>query len=327
MPDYALLLLTALTSFITCLVLGPFTIKMLHRLKFGQNIRNDGPQSHLKKAGTPTMGGVLILFSLSVGLIAGRQFTREMWLVFLLTLGFGLIGLIDDLIIILTKKSLGLKARQKLFAQIFLAGVTAVFLLGTNLSNTQIIPFTNLELTFPVGAIGNPLFFLFAVFVIVSMSNGVNLTDGLDGLAAGTTAIASLALGVLILLQGMPGLAVFAFALAGSCFGFIWFNGPPAQVFMGDTGSLALGAALAGLALFSRVSLFLPIIGGIFVAETLSVVIQVTSFKTSGKRVFRMSPLHHHFELGGMMEPQIMLRFWIVGIVLGVLGVLGYLVK
>jgi phospho-N-acetylmuramoyl-pentapeptide-transferase len=171
------------------------------------------------------------------------------------------------------------------------------------------------------------LFMGYAIFFIVGFSNAVNLTDGLDGLAGGTTAFATLALGLLAGFQGHTDLAFFAMALVGACIGFLWFNGPPAQVFMGDTGSLALGAAFAGIALFSGTTLFLPILGGVFVAETLSVIIQVVSFKTYGKRVFRMSPLHHHFELGGMLEPQIMLRFWMVGIVLAVLGVLGFLIR
>jgi phospho-N-acetylmuramoyl-pentapeptide-transferase len=300
---------------------------LLHRLKFGQSIRNDGPQTHLKKAGTPTMGGVLILFSLMLGLLMVRDFSPlVIWLLFL-TLSFGLIGLVDDLIIIITKKSLGLTARQKFLAQIIFAALAVFFIIQNHYPTAQLIPFSNLKLTFPTGGFGNPLFFLFAVFVIVAFSNAVNLTDGLDGLAGGTTAIAVLFLGVLALFQHQPDLAVFSFALAGACFGFVWFNGPPAQVFMGDTGSLALGAALAGIALFSQMSLFFVIIGGIFVAENLSVIIQVTSYKTTGKRVFRMSPIHHHFELGGMVEPKIMIRFWIIGIVLGVIGILGYLIK
>lgn len=327
MPVLIKLLFAALSSFIICLIAGPFTIRLLHRLKFGQSVRSDGPQSHLKKAGTPTMGGVLILFATVIGLAVVREFSPEvLWLLFL-TLGFGLIGLLDDLIIIITKKSLGLKARQKLLAQFIVAGIAAFFILVYRFPTAQIIPFTHHQLAFPAGTYGNPVFFIFAVFIIMAGSNAVNLTDGLDGLAGGTTAIAALALATLALFQGQTGLAVAAFALSGACFGFVWFNGPPAQVFMGDTGSLALGAALAGIALFSQTSLFLAIIGGIFVAETLSVMIQVTSFKTTGKRVFRMSPLHHHFELGGMIEPQIMLRFWIIGIVLGVIGVLGYLIR
>ncbi|MGE5583686.1 MAG: phospho-N-acetylmuramoyl-pentapeptide-transferase [Bacillota bacterium] len=321
------LLFAALTSFTVSLIIGPFAIRVLRRLKFGQSIRDDGPQTHLRKAGTPTMGGVLILFSLVIGVLAVHDFSPEIWWLLFLTLSFGMIGLVDDLIIIITKQSLGLKARQKLLAQIVFAGLATIFILQNQFSTSQLIPFSNFKLTFPAGGYGNPLFFVYAVFVIVAFSNAVNLTDGLDGLAGGTTAIAALALAVLALCQRQPGVAIFAFAIAGACFGFIWFNGPPAEVFMGDTGSLALGAALAGIALFTQMSLFFVIIGGIFVAENLSVVLQVTSFKTTGRRIFRMSPLHHHFELGGMMEPKIMLRFWIIGIVLGVIGILGYVIK
>lgn len=320
------LLFAALTSFGVSLLFGPPIINILHRLKFGQNIRDDGPRSHLKKAGTPTMGGILILLSLVVALIAVRDFSPEVIWVLFLTLGFGLIGLIDDLIIILTKRSLGLKARQKLFAQLVIAGMVTFFMIRSGYSTSQLIPFTDLTLTFPEFGWGNPLFFIFAVFVLVGVSNAVNLTDGLDGLAAGTMAIASLAMAGLLIFQNQTDLAIFALALTGACFGFTWFNSPPAQVFMGDTGSLALGGALGGMALFSQLTLFLPIIGGIFVAETLSVIIQVISFKTTGKRVFKMSPLHHHFELGGMMEPQIMIRFWMTGVVLGILGILGYVI-
>jgi phospho-N-acetylmuramoyl-pentapeptide-transferase len=321
------LIFAALASFIVSLVVGPFTIKMLHRLKFGQSIRSDGPQTHLKKAGTPTMGGILILFSLVIGLLMVREFSPVTLGLLFVTIGFGGIGLVDDLIIILTKKSLGLKARHKLLLQVIFAAFAAFFISRHPFSTSQMIPFSNLKLTFPGGGFGNPIFFLYAIFVIVAFSNAVNLTDGLDGLAGGTTAIASLFLGALALFQGQPQLAIFAFALTGACFGFVWFNGPPAQVFMGDTGSLALGAALAMIALFSQMSLFFVVIGGIFVAEVLSVTIQVTSFKTTGKRVFRMSPLHHHFELGGMVEPKIMIRFWIIGIVLGVIGIIGYIVR
>ncbi len=319
--------MAALSSFAISLLLGPATIKMLHRLKFGQNVRNDGPQTHLKKAGTPTMGGILILISLVAGLVAVKDFTPDVFWVLFLTVSFGLIGLVDDLIIIIAKRSLGLKARQKLFAQIVLAAMAVIYMVQSGYPTAQLVPFSNFSLSFPDFGMGNPLFFLYAVFIIVACSNAVNLTDGLDGLASGTTAVAALALGYLSFLQGNSGLGIFSVALAGACFGFVWFNGPPAQVFMGDTGSLALGAALAGIALFSQLSLFLPVIGGVFVAETLSVIIQVTSFKTSGKRVFRMSPLHHHFELGGMLEPKVMLRFWMVGVVLGVFGILGYFVK
>lgn len=328
MPEFARILLGALAAFVTCLIIGPVTIKILHQFKFGQSIRTDGPQTHLKKAGTPTMGGVMIIVALMVGLAVAGQYSREViWLLFI-TLSFGFIGLLDDMLIIMRKKSLGLKASQKILAQIIFASIATFFLLQNQLPTSQWIPFTNMKLTFPSLGWGllNPLFFAFAVFWIVGFSNAVNLTDGLDGLAGGTTAIALLIMGGLTFWQGQYGITIFAFVLAGACLGFVWFNGPPAKVFMGDTGSLALGAAFSGIGLFSQLSLFLPVVGGIFVAEALSVIIQVASYKTTKKRVFRMSPLHHHFELEGMQEPQVMLRFWITGIVMGALGVLGYLI-
>lgn len=327
MANYIVLIFTALTSFIISLIVGPPIIRILHQLKFGQSIRDDGPKSHQKKAGTPTMGGILIFIAMVSGLLVARPFTKEVFWLLFVTLGFGLIGFIDDMIIILTKKSLGLKARQKLFAQIAIAAIASIFMLQDPQVMTQWVPFSKWKLFFPNFEWGNPLFVVYATFIMVAASNAVNLTDGLDGLSAGTTAISLLAFAVLALLQGFQEMAIFAVALAGACIGFIWFNGPPAQVFMGDTGSLALGAALGALALFTRTSLFLPIIGGVFVAETLSVIIQVVSYKTTGKRVFRMSPLHHHFELGGMLEPQIMLRFWMVGVVLGILGILSFVIK
>ncbi|MGD8400776.1 MAG: phospho-N-acetylmuramoyl-pentapeptide-transferase [Bacillota bacterium] len=327
MPLFSKLLFTALTSFLIAILLGPPVIKILHRLKFGQSIREDGPQSHQKKAGTPTMGGVLILIAFLAGLMVNRQFTPAVRWVIFLTFGAGLIGFIDDLIIIVTKKSLGLKARQKLAGQIAVAGVATFFLLQMDFPTSQLIPFTRQTLIFAPTLPGKLLFFAYAVFFVVGFANAVNLTDGLDGLAGGTTAVAALAFGIIAYCQRQTDLAFLAMALVGACIGFLWFNGPPAQVFMGDTGSLALGSALAGIALFSRTTLFSLIIGGVFVAETLSVIIQVISFKTYGKRVFRMSPLHHHFELGGMLEPQIMLRFWMVGIVLAILGVLGIVIR
>jgi phospho-N-acetylmuramoyl-pentapeptide-transferase len=321
------LLFTALTSFIIAILLGPPVIKILHRLKFGQSIREDGPQSHQKKAGTPTMGGVLIMIAFLAGLMVNREFTPAVWGVLFLMFGAGMIGFIDDLIIIVTKKSLGLKARQKLAGQIGVAGIATFFLLKMGFATAQLVPFIGRALVFSPLLIGKILFFGYAVFFIVAFSNSVNLTDGLDGLAGGTTAIAALAFGIITCLQGHTDLALAAMSLVGACAGFLWFNGPPAQVFMGDTGSLALGGALAGIALFSQTTLFTLAIGGVFIAETLSVIIQVVSFKTYGRRVFRMSPLHHHFELGGMLEPQIMLRFWMVGVVLGVLGILGFLIR
>ncbi len=338
MSELARFVIAGITAFVVCLLLGPTVIKILHRLKFGQSVRDDGPQTHLKKSGTPTMGGVLIIIALLIGTLAPGYVTPKVIWVLFLTLGFGLIGFLDDIIIIIKKRSMGLTARQKMFAQIVVASIATTFLLTNHAETAQRIPFTNLMLEFPVlnlsmlklpfvDILSNIFFFVFSVFIMVGFSNAVNLTDGLDGLASGTTAVAAIIMGVFALLQGHNDLTTFAIAIAGACLGFVWFNGPPAQVFMGDTGSLALGGALAGIAMYSQLSFFLLIVGGVFVAETLSVMLQVTSFKFTGKRIFRMAPLHHHFELGGLAETKVMLRLWMVGIVLGGLGILGYIYR
>lgn len=316
------ILFAGLFSSLTVIIFGPITIKMLHRLKFGQSIREEGPESHRKKAGTPTMGGILILLGIVVGVFAGAGLKWGfplLWVVFI-TLAFGGIGFLDDLLIIIRKKSLGLKARHKLLAQVVFAGLLGIYVVHTGAMESILVPFSNLSIPMfqPVIA------FLIVVFITVGASNAVNLTDGLDGLAAGTTVVAAAAMGILAIQTGQTQLGIFSFAVTGACIGFTWFNSPPAQVFMGDTGSLALGAALAGVALLSKTPLYLGIIGGVFVAETLSVIIQVTAFKLTGRRVFRMSPLHHHFELGGWMESKVVFRFWIAGILLGILGIAGY---
>lgn len=315
------ILIAGLISFITVLIFGPATIRILHRLKFGQSIRTDGPQTHQKKSGTPTMGGILIYLGILAGVFAGAgTWTKDLiWLV-LVTLAFGAIGFIDDLIIIITKRSLGLKARQKLFAQVLLAGLFGWYVLSSKALPSLLIPFSSLMIPMT----NEIITFLFVVFTMVSETNAVNLTDGLDGLAAGTSVIAAVAFGVLALATNNPQIAVFCFALAGACLGFAWFNSPPAQVFMGDTGSLGLGAAFAAAATLIQTPLYLLVIGGVFLAEALSVAIQVTSFKLTGKRVFRMSPLHHHFELSGWMESKVVFRFWVVGILLAVIGVAGF---
>ncbi|HHZ20575.1 MAG TPA: phospho-N-acetylmuramoyl-pentapeptide-transferase [Firmicutes bacterium] len=316
------LLLAGLFSFLTVIVLGPATIRMLHRLKFGQSIREEGPASHLKKAGTPTMGGILILLGIVVGVVAGagRQWGLPLlWVVFI-TLAYGGIGFLDDLLIIIRKKSLGLKARHKLLAQVLFAGLLGIYVVHAGVMESILVPFSDLS----IPMVQPIIVFLTVLFITVGASNAVNLTDGLDGLAAGNTVIAAAAMGILAIQTGQSQLGIFSFAVAGACIGFAWFNSPPAQVFMGDTGSLALGAALAGVALLSKTPLYLGIIGGVFVAETLSVMIQVAAFRLTGRRVFRMSPLHHHFELGGWMESKVVFRFWIAGILLAILGVAGY---
>ena len=309
------LVLPGLFAFSLVIVLGKPVIAILHRFKFGQSVRSDGPETHLKKSGTPTMGGLLILFATAtVTLLLLNQDAPALWSLAAM-LGFGAIGLLDDFIIIIRRRSLGLKARYKLLIQFSLAilvGLAAISIKGTVMQlpviGTWTAPFW--------------FYFPFTALVIVGTSNAVNLTDGLDGLAAGTATIVSLAFAVLALATGFSGLAVLAVIVAGSCLGFVWYNSPPAQVFMGDTGSLALGAVISSIAVFTGTELYLVVVGGIFVAEALSDILQVASFRWRGKRVFRMAPLHHHFELGGLAETKVVARFWLISLVLSLVGLL-----
>lgn len=308
----------ALVAMAIVLAIGPVSIRILRKMKFGQSIRSDGPATHLVKAGTPTMGGIMILIGVfAATLLFSPRALGSAWAMFM-TLGFGAIGLADDFIIVVAKRSLGLRARYKLVAQIILAGLVGVFAatrpeLGTAVS----VPFLRQSVDLGLGYVA------FAIIVVVGASNAVNLTDGLDGLAAGTVTIAALAYGVIAAYKGAHDLGIFAFALAGACVGFAWFNCHPAQVIMGDTGSLALGAALGCLAILTKTELLLVVIGGVFVIEALSDIIQVTYFRaTHGRRVFRMAPLHHHFELSGWREPKVVTRFWILGLVFAILGML-----
>lgn len=311
-----------LTAFFLVLLAGPPVINLLKKLKAGQNVRTDAPRTHHIKSGTPTMGGVLIVGGLLAGVIAGvtRPWSPAVrWCLFI-TLGYGLIGFLDDLLIIIRRRPLGLKARYKLLLQVFFAALLSIYVIRSGMMESLQFPFFpwRLPLLHPLAAS------FFIIFVVVGASNAVNFTDGLDGLAAGSCVTAGLVMGILAVLQGETGLGIFSVALAGACAGFIWFNCPPAQVFMGDTGSLALGAALGTVGVLSGTVLFLPVAGGIFVAEVLSVIIQVLSFRLTGKRVFRMSPLHHHYELGGMVESKVVVRFWLVGVLLALLTLAGY---
>jgi phospho-N-acetylmuramoyl-pentapeptide-transferase len=293
---------------------------LLRRLKFGQSVRSDGPRGHLIKAGTPTMGGIIFLISIAVatlylaspGVLAG--------IALFVTLGHGLIGFADDFIKIGLRRSLGLKARHKLLVQGMLGLVLAISVVVYQGRATEVhLPFFSAVISL------GPFFYLFVVLMVMGFSNAVNLTDGLDGLAAGVTFIAALSYTLLLAWQGQSELAIFAGALAGSCLGFLFFNRHPAKVFMGDTGSLALGAALASLAVLSGTELLLLIIGGVFVIETLSVMLQVLSFRLTGRRIFRMSPLHHHFELVGWPETKIVRVFWLWGIGFGLVGLAAYI--
>ena len=297
------------------LVTGPFFIPELHKLKFGQSIREEGPKSHQKKSGTPTMGGIMIILGIMLGTLAAAPWTPEVLLAVFIMLGHFVLGFLDDYIKVVKKRNLGLKARQKLAGQILIAVVTmyvATQVLGID---TDIwIP--GLDENVSLGALYYPL----VLFVLVGTSNAVNLTDGLDGLAAGTVAIAASAFAVVSVLTGHGDLAYLCVAMAAACLAFLRFNAHPAKVFMGDTGSLALGGALAAVGILTHTEILLAVIGFVFVCEALSVIIQVISFQTTGKRVFRMSPIHHHFELGGWSEWKVVTVFWCVGLIASVVG-------
>jgi phospho-N-acetylmuramoyl-pentapeptide-transferase len=307
------------------LLLGPLVIPWLKRLKFGQNVRSDGPSRHLQKAGTPTMGGLIFLTGiLAAGLLTGRG-QPDLLVVLIIVVGFGFIGFLDDYIKVVLKRSLGLRAREKLLGQVLLAAGLAFWAVFTADRGTALtLPFYGF-LT-PGGIqldLGWWPFLIFTVLVVVGFSNAVNLTDGLDGLAAGVSILAALAMIPVALAVDKTGVAVSMAALCGACTGFLFYNRHPARVFMGDTGSLALGGGLGAAAVITGRELVLVIIGGIFVIEALSVIIQVISFQTTGRRVFRMSPLHHHFELGGWEENRVVLTFWAVTLLLAALGLAG----
>lgn len=298
-------------------LLGRPLIAWLHRLRLGQVVRKDGPQSHLKKSGTPTMGGLLIIAAALAGTIAFAPEIIDLWPLLLALIGYSFIGLFDDLSKLVAKRSLGLKARHKLILQVGIAVVVGLAALNTVGPGLR-IPFGESLLYVPPW-----LYIALAVGTMVGAGNAVNLADGLDGLAAGATAVASLTMGVIALTLGFPDVAVFAGAVGGACLGFAWFNAHPAAVIMGDTGSLALGGALAAMALFTGTPLLLAVVGGLFVIITLSVIIQVTYFRlTGGRRIFKMSPLHHHFELSGWSEPQVVTRFWLLALLFAAAGLL-----
>lgn len=315
MPFDNVLIITIVAAFLIAVLIGPLFIPVLRRLKFGQSIREEGPQSHQKKAGTPTMGGTIILLALIFTVLKFANATMEIFFLMLVTLGYGFIGFLDDFIKINKKRNLGLTARQKFAAQILLA-IGAYYLLIQMGHNTVLhLPGTpwNIELGW--------MYFPFLVFLLVATTNAVNITDGVDGLLAGTGAIAFGAYAIIAWFLSDLDTAIFSAAVVGALLGFLVFNAHPARVFMGDTGSLALGGALAGVAIMTKTELLLAIIGGVFVVETLSVIMQVISFKTRGKRIFRMSPLHHHFELTGWSEWRVVVTFWLVGMVFAGLGV------
>lgn len=323
----------AVTAFLIVFFLAPPMIKKLQTLKLGQKIRTDGPQSHLGKSGTPTMGGLLIIFSVLLSTVLWADITNlYVWLVLLSLVGFGLIGFVDDYIKILRGQSKGLTATQKIVGQLGVAlGIGLFFYLSPGYSTELSVPFFK-SFTPDLGVLYIP----FAVLVIVGCSNAVNLTDGLDGLAVGPVIISSMAYtvvawavgnklvsGYLLIphIEGAGELAILTASIVGAGLGFLWFNTYPASVFMGDVGSLPLGAALGTVAVVCKHELLLILVGGVFVMEAVSVIFQVASFKSRGKRIFLMAPLHHHFELKGWEEPKVVVRLWIIAIILGLLSI------
>ena len=344
-------IMSTLTALAVSLLAGPTIIRKLAEVKAGQVIRSDGPQSHLAKAGTPTMGGALIIGSILIStLLWADLHNRYVWLVLAVTLAFGAIGFYDDYKKLVMRDSRGLAARWKYFWQSVFGLGAALFLYfsaDTPAATTFYLPLIK-QAQVPLGQVadaaaaspwltglGAAAFIALAYFIVVGFSNAVNLTDGLDGLAIMPSVLVSTALGVFAYLAGnkvfsaylgipaIPGageLAIFCSALAGAGLGFLWFNTYPAQVFMGDVGALAIGAALGCVAVIVRQEVVLLIMGGVFVMETASVMLQVASFKLTGKRIFRMAPIHHHFELKGWPEPRVIVRFWIISVVLVLIG-------
>ncbi len=327
-------ILGALSALLISLLLGPLMIRKLSHYQVGQFVRDDGPESHLSKAGTPTMGGALILAAIVLSTLLWADLSnRYIWVVVAVTVAFGAIGWIDDYKKLIKKQSMGLRAKHKYLLQTLFGLGAALFLYYTAQVPAElelIVPFFK-DIAIPMGA----FFIVLTYFVIVGTSNAVNLTDGLDGLAIMPTVMVGGALGIFAYVTGnanfsaylgipfVPGVGevvVFCGALVGAGLGFLWFNTYPAQVFMGDVGALGLGAALGIVAVVTRQELVLVIMGGVFVMETISVILQVGSYKLTGRRIFRMAPLHHHFELKGWPEPRVIVRFWIITVILVLIG-------
>ncbi len=328
-------ILGVLTALFISLLVGGKVIRLLQRLQIGQAVRDDGPQSHLSKAGTPTMGGVLIIFSITVSTLLWGDLTNQyVWVTLLTLVSFGAIGWVDDYRKVVEKNSKGLPAKWKYFWQ-SVFGLSAAFYLyfaASTPAETELIVPLFKDIAIPLGI----FFVVLTYFVIVGTSNAVNLTDGLDGLAILPTVLVGGALGLFAYLtgnvkfaeyllipyvHGTGELIVFCSALVGAGLGFLWFNTYPAQVFMGDVGALALGAALGVIAVIVRQELVLFIMGGVFVMETVSVILQVASYKLTKRRIFRMAPIHHHFELKGWAEPKVIVRFWIITVCLVLIGI------
>ena len=315
MVEYIDIIRVVIIAFIITVILGPIIIPILKKLNIGQNVREDGPKTHLTKSGTPTMGGIIIVIALLV--ISSGLLNSDMYILLVSTIGFGLIGFIDDYMKIVNKRSLGLRAYQKLIGQIILAILLAIYQSRTSMLGTKvIIPFLS-HRYLDLGVLYVP----FIAFVVVGTVNSVNLTDGLDGLSSGVTLIVLSFFGLVALNWGMDSISIFSASLTGACLGFLIYNAYPAKIFMGDTGSMALGGAVSAIAILLNLPLMIPIVGGIYFAEALSVIIQVVSYKLTRKRVFLMSPLHHHFEQKGWKETKVVIVFWSITVILCLVGV------
>ena len=328
-------ILAAVTALLMALLIGPRMISLLSHYQIGQVVRSDGPQSHLQKSGTPTMGGGLILVAMGIGTLLWADLSsRFVWVLLGTTLAFGLIGFYDDYLKLVVGNSKGLAPRYKYLAQSLAALAIALSLHGMHQSAAETSLYVPFFKTVAV-PMSTPAFVAFAYFVIVGTSNAVNLTDGLDGLAIMPAVMVAAALGVfayatgnvnfarylqLPFINGVGEVLIFSTTLVGAGLGFLWFNSYPAQVFMGDVGALAIGASLGTMAVIVRQEIVLFVMGGVFVLETVSVVLQVASFKLTGRRIFRMAPLHHHFELKGWAEPKVIVRFWIISLLLVLAG-------
>ncbi|HEX7056038.1 MAG TPA: phospho-N-acetylmuramoyl-pentapeptide-transferase [Bacilli bacterium] len=313
--DFSAVLFTLGVSFILSVLLGPLFIPLLRRLKFGQQIRMEGPQAHQKKAGTPTMGGIIILLSLTLAYVRVSDRSADFYILLFAALGYGLVGFLDDYIKIVFKRSLGLTAKQKLLGQLLFAVIVCILLIHSRHSTALHVPLLDADIQL------GWFYYVLIILLMMGMSNAVNFTDGLDGLLSGTAVVAFGALLAIAMYHTEWESAMFSAAMIGALLGFLVYNAHPAKVFMGDTGSLGIGGGLVAVAVLTNAELLLLLLGGVFVLEILSVIIQVISFKTTGRRVFKMSPLHHHFELSGWSEWRVVITFWAAGILFAALGI------
>lgn len=308
---------TAMISFLIVIILGPIFIPMLTKFKFGQTVRDDGPKTHLQKNGTPTMGGILMMAAILITGLTRSKVSSDMMVGLICIIGFGFVGFVDDFIIIKMKRSLGLKPWQKIVMQLALALYVSYYQYTTSPSATQLaIPFTDAVINL------GPLYIPIMTFIIIGIVNAVNLTDGLDGLASGVTLIVAAFFMIYAGNIGNTDVAVLAAATVGACLGFLGFNSYPAKIFMGDTGSMALGGAVVAFAVLTNSILIIPLVGGIYFAEAISVIMQVSYYKLTKKRIFKMAPIHHHFEQCGWPETRVVFVFWIVTVVLAWISII-----